>query len=94
MHEDHPFRKNPANDEDNTSGQKQAADESKPVPDNFSQRYKRITDKLYECLVVDSICRYRFSFGMKKYCSWMLRNDQDRAQQLPCCQDPPEDPNE
>lgn len=49
------------------------------------QRLKQVAGALYECNSGDSACRYRFSFGLRYFCSWMLDDGQDGSGRLPPC---------
>jgi hypothetical protein len=51
-------------------------------------RFKKISEKLYECLVVGNFCKNRFSFGTRPFCLWLLKTEDNRTEEnLPCSQD-------
>jgi hypothetical protein len=56
-------------------------------PPTSHARFKKISEKLYECLVVGNFCKSRFSFGTRPFCLWLLKNEAGRTEEnLPCPQ--------
>ncbi len=47
------------------------------------QRYRRMTEKLYQCLVTH-YCTHKIGFGSKSFCSWRLHNPENSDQNIPC----------
>lgn len=48
-------------------------------------RFKKLTDKLYQCLVDDRSCSSKIRFGARSFCAWLLRNEADQTEHnLPC----------
>jgi hypothetical protein len=50
-----------------------------------NERIKWVSGNLYECVSGDMKCRYRFSFGFKFFCSWLLNDKSEGRDQLPPC---------
>lgn len=51
-------------------------------------RFKKITDNLYECLTEDISCDNKFAFGSRHFCSWLMYPRKDRSENnFPCMGD-------
>jgi hypothetical protein len=56
--------------------------------ENCKDCFRKITERLYECLALDINCSYRFPFGISHYCSWLLAKHSDKSiLNIPCCRE-------
>lgn len=56
--------------------------EHKTVSD---ERIKWVSGNLYECISGDKDCSYRYSFGFRYFCSWLLNDNSGGLDDKPPC---------